>query len=57
MVSFIKPMKKDIDRWYVVESEKEMMEKCRSLLEKKSAAVRVLPYEMDETVGRVLEGF
>ena len=54
VISFVRPMKKDIDRWHVVESEEAMLKKCAALLEKKEPPRSVIPYAMEESVDEVM---
>lgn len=32
MISFVQPMKKDIERWHIVKNKEEMIQKSREML-------------------------
>lgn len=56
VVSFCKPMKEDIENWYVVESNKGMLGKAGALLANGNQNDKgVRTYTMSEIAGRVME--
>ncbi|MEO8764214.1 MAG: glycosyltransferase [Ginsengibacter sp.] len=58
VISFIRPMRQDIDHWHVVQNTGEMIAKTvELLLNRKTNYVRVMPYIMDESANTVMRLF
>jgi glycosyltransferase involved in cell wall biosynthesis len=58
VVSFCRPMKKEIPRWHIVADKKEMFEKVLSLLHAEQCSTeRVLPYSSDDQAVNILNIF
>jgi len=57
VISFCKPMQKEIKNWHIVDSKRLMEEKARALLESLSEHDPVLVYPIEETVKRMMNLF
>ncbi|MGB8194958.1 MAG: glycosyltransferase family 4 protein, partial [Chitinophagaceae bacterium] len=57
VISFCKPMKKDIAHWHIVKNKEEMIEKLIELLSQSLDHRGVMPYAMKDVVTGVMELF
>ena len=58
IISFIKPMKHDIDHWHIVQTKEEMIKKTVEILQNPGTAyTAVLPYTMDDSARAVMQLF
>ena len=58
VISFVQPMKHDIDHWHIVQTKEEMISKVLHLLNDASTQYEsVLAYSMDESAKSVMNLF
>ena len=58
VISFVQPMKENIEHWYVVKNKEEMLQQCMELLQNKAYNFkRVLPYQINDTALAVMKLF
>ena len=58
VISFCKPMNKDISHWHIVQTKKEMIEKTLNILQNKNPDHQpVLPYRIDDTAKSMMRLF
>jgi glycosyltransferase involved in cell wall biosynthesis len=58
VISFIKPMRHDIDHWHIVETKLEMITKAIAILKSPGTLyTAVLPYTMDDSARAVMQLF
>lgn len=56
VISFIKPMKYDIDHWHIVKSNEEMIKKTREILLQPDIEYKsVMPYSINDTAKSIIE--
>ncbi|HMK02621.1 MAG TPA: glycosyltransferase family 4 protein [Ferruginibacter sp.] len=54
VISFCKPMKKDIEHWHIVSNQEEMTEKTLKILQKNIIYKSVTPFSMDDTAKKLM---
>ena len=58
VISFVKPMKKDIANWHIVNAKEEMVQKALAVLQNPAIAYqRIIPFTMSSTVKKMIELF
>jgi glycosyltransferase involved in cell wall biosynthesis len=58
VVSFLKPVEKEVKHWHIVKTQQEMVEKCLHLLGSRDLDFeRVLLYSMDDSARKVMNLF
>lgn len=57
VISFIKPMYKEIPKWYHAGSQDDMIQKSLEILKSPGSFQRVTPYSMDDTVRKIMHLF
>jgi glycosyltransferase involved in cell wall biosynthesis len=58
VISFVKPMKHQVDHWHIVQTKEEMIQKAISILKSPGTVYTpVLPYTMDDSAAAVMSLF
>ena len=57
VISFCKPMKQDIDHWYIVQNAEAMQQKTIELLQSNLQRESVCPFHIDDTAKKIMNLF
>ena len=58
VISFVKPMNRQVENWYIVKSKEEMIQRAAKILnDTNNGFSKVMPYKIGQTVEKFAELF